>query len=363
MRRRTNHDGLPFRVYERRGVRVYSIGYKLPCGRWAFRYECPIGEFLQIAKLRRKAIEESARVEADVTTDSFAGLVKMWFAWQQTLPVTDPRKRAQSTMDANLPESVNLVKAFGHLEPDEITKAMGYDYLEACVQAKRPEKGNKEIALARLILEFGIRKKMLITNPFDGLTKNKTIKGRRLVTGVEMDLAVEVGRRYGGARHIVAMGLKTAWLCVRRSVEVRGIMREGIREDGVLWQDGKSKTKPAVLIEWSSELRETITETLNIKRNKVAGTMFIFGNMRGQRYTKGGWKSMLDDLMFACVKEAAEHGIEFKRFSLQDCRPMGVTGKLERGDTDTKNVTGHTSEKMIATVYDRRPIKRATPAG
>ena len=223
--------------------------------------------------------------------------------------------------------------------------------------------GNKEIALARLILEFGIRKKMLITNPFDELTKNKTIKGRRLVTGVEMDLAVEVGRRYGGARHIVAMGLKTEWLCVHRSVEVRGIMRDGIREDGVLWQDGKSKIKTAVLIEWSPELRETITETMNIKRNKVAGTMLVFGNMRGQRYTKGGWKSMLDDLMFACVKEAAERSIEFERFSLQDCRPMGVTGKLERGDTDTKNVTVHTSEKMISTVYDRRPVKRATPAG
>ena len=40
-----------------------------------------------------------------------------------------------------------------------------------------------------------------------------------------MDLAVSVGRRLGGARLIVALALKTAWLCVRRSVEVRAIMR------------------------------------------------------------------------------------------------------------------------------------------
>ncbi len=365
IRRRATPDGLPFRVYERRGVRVYSIGYKMKSGAWAFRYECPIDDFLQIAKLRRRAIEESVNVEADTPTGGFAGLVKAWFEWQAKLPASDPRKRAQSTIDANRPEADNLVKAFGHLEPDEITRAMGYDYLEACVQAGRPEKGNKEIALGRLILEFGIRKKMLVVNPFDKLTKNKTIKSRRLVTGVEMDLAVELGRKFGGARHIVAMGLKTAWLCVRRSVEVRRIMRDGIREDGILWQDGKDKLKqkPAILIEWSPDLRETIAEALSIKRNKVAGTMYVFGNMRGQPYTKGGWKSILDDLMFECVKVAAERGIEFKRFSLQDCRPMGVSGKLDRGDTDTKNATGHTSDKMISTVYDRRSVKRATPAG
>lgn len=59
---------------------------------------------------------------------------------------------------------------------------------------------------------------------------------------------------------------------------------------------------------------------------------------------------------------AAESKAEFKRFSLQDCRPMGVTTKMERGDTDTQDATLHTDGKMIATVYDRRALKRATPA-
>ena len=363
IRRRATPDGLPFRVYERRGVRVYSIGFKLPSGKWAYRYECPIDDVLQIAKIRRKAIEESVNVEAEAPTGGFAGLVKAWFEHQDKLPESAGTKRKPSTIAENRREAVNLVKAFGHLEASEITRAMGYEYLDACVQAGRPEKGNKEIALARLILEFGLRKKLLDLNPFDKLTKNRTVKERRLVSDVELELAVEVGRRLGGSRHIVAMGLKTAWLCVRRSVEVRGLKRDGIRDDGMLWEDGKSKTKAAVLIEWSPELRETIAEALAIKRNNVAGTMFVFGNMQGQRYTKGGWKAMLDDLMRECVKVAAERKIEFKRFSLQDCRPKGVSDKLERGDLDTKQATGHTSDKMISTVYDRRPVKRATPAG
>jgi hypothetical protein len=74
-----------------------------------------------------------------------------------------------------------------------------------------------------LILEYGIRKGIIASNPFDGLRKNKTIKNNRLVTDIEMQLAIDVGRTLGGQRHLVAMALKTAWLCVRRSVEVRGI--------------------------------------------------------------------------------------------------------------------------------------------
>lgn len=371
IRSRTKPDGLPYRVYERRGVRVYSIGYKMKSGKWAFRYECPVTDINAIAKLRKQAIEDSVKVsDGDVPIGGFSGLITAWFEMQEALPDNDTRKRAKSTIDANKPEAENLRKAFGHLEPSEITRSMGYDYLDACLTATddkgnprpRPEKGNKEIALARVILEFGIRKNLLAVNPFDGITKNKTTKPKRLVTQLEMDLAVATGRKFGGARHIVALALKTAWLCIRRSVEVRGIMTQSLTEDGIVWTDGKDNTKAKILIEWSDDLRATIDEAKAIKRNHVAGSMFLFGNMRGQRYTKGGWKSMLDDLMRECEATAKAEGIPFKKFNLQDCRPMGVTTKLSRGDQDTKEATGHNSDKMIATVYDRREMKSAKPA-
>lgn len=370
IRRRATPDGLPFRVYERYGVRVYSIGYKMKSGTWAFRYECPVVDSRQINKLRSKAILEATKVQDDTPVGGFAGLVTAWFKWQEDLPATDKRKRADTTLAENRREADNLTIAWGHFEPSEITKAMGYEYLEACLHATdddgqprpRPEKGNKEMALARLILEYGIRKGKLEANPLDGLTRNPIKRAKRRVSAQEMALAVEIGRQLGGASHIIAMGLKTAWLCVRRSVEVRAVMRDGIQEDGLLWHDGKDPDKPAVLIEWSPELRATIDEALAIKRFHVAGTMFIFGNMRGQRYTKGGWKKNLHNLMVKCEEAAEQRKIQFKKFSLQDCRPMGVSDKLERGDLDTQNATGHTDGKMIAKVYDRRDTKRATPA-
>ena len=362
IRARDKPDGLPYRVYERYGKRVYSIGYKMTSGRWAFRFDCAVDDIAQIKVLRRKAIEESARVIEDRPHGGFKGLVTAWFEWQEALPASDARKRADSTIAENKREAENLKKAWGHFDLHEITKPMGYEYLEACLRAGRPEKGNKEMSLARVMLEHAIRKGALDANPLDGLEKLRVEKVKRYVTDDELALAVEVGRRCGGARHIVALALRTAWLCVRRSVEVRALTRDAIKETGILWKDGKSKTKPAVLIEWSPELRATIDEALAIKRFNVAGTMFVFGNMRGQRYTKGGWKAMLDDLMRECVKEAAARKIAFQKFSLQDCRPKGVSDKLEAGHADTQDATLHTDGKMIAKVYDRRQARRAKPA-
>lgn len=83
--------------------------------------------------------------------------------------------------------------------------------------------------------------------------------------------------------------------------------------------------------------------------------------MHGQRYTKGGWKKILHNLMNRCETVAKERNEAFVRFSLQDCRPMGVSDKLENGDKDVQDATLHTDGKMIATHYDRRDVKRAKP--
>jgi hypothetical protein len=371
--RRKVPDGLPYRVFQRVGKRIYSIGYMLPKGNWAFRYSCPVTDAAEVARIRAKAIVDSTHITPlgiEHPPGGLSGLIDAWFEWQGSLPGNDTRKRSKSTIEGNKPEAENIRRAWGHFEPNEVTRTMGYDYLDACLTAKdkngkprpRPQKGNKEMSLAHLILEFGIRRKLLEANPLTGLIRNKTRTVKRLVLPHELDLAVEIGRMIGGPQHIVAMGLLTSYLCVRRSVEVRAITRDSIRDEGILWRDGKDACKPAILIKWTPELRAAIDETLLIKRNKDAGTMYLFGNMRGQRYTKGGWKSSLDDLMFPCVEEAKKRDISFRRFSLQDCRPMAVTDKLTRGDSDTTQSTGHTSDKMVQTVYDRRPQKIATGA-
>nr|WP_315230384.1 hypothetical protein [uncultured Limnohabitans sp.] len=360
--RRIKNTGLPYRLYERYGKRVFSIGFKSSNGKWAFRYSCPVTDKASIDSLRSKAIIESCQLKNNVAPlGATSELIEAWFKWQHSLPSSDLTKRAKSTIAENKREAVNLTKAFGHMSPNSIEQTHLYSYLMACVGANRPSKGNKEISLLQAIFEHGTRMGIVKTDPFTGLTKNKTLVSRRYVTDAEIDLAVEMGRKAGGARHIVALALKTAWLCVRRSVEIRSVERSAVTETGIIWYDGKSKIKAPILMKWTPELKETIDEVLAIKRNNDSGTLFLFGNLRGNQYTKGGWKSILVDLMNDCESEAAKRKIPFEKFSLQDCRPKGVSDKLEAGQTDTQDATGHTSDRLLRRVYDRRLLKKATP--
>lgn len=94
IRRRDKPDGLPFRVYERKGARVYSIGYKLPNGKWAFRYSCPADDAAQIAEHRRRAITAAAQIGAGVSaTGATEDLIDAWFKSQDAMPAGDPNRR------------------------------------------------------------------------------------------------------------------------------------------------------------------------------------------------------------------------------------------------------------------------------
>lgn len=365
IRRRTQPDGLPFRLYERRGVRDYSIGYKSPNGTWAFRFKCAITDKPKVAQLRREAIAKAGQIANGAPSeDSFAALADAWLAWHEAKPMGSEGRRAESTLAENRREIATLKRAFGPMHAQTIERGDGYAYLDACERADRGAKGNKEISLARTILEYGIRVGKLKVNPFDGIVKLVTRQHARLVTDAELSLAVEVGRKLGGPRLIVALALKAAWLCLRRSVEVRALSVGQITDAGIVWAGAKRKRGTVgmqALIEWSPELRATVDEALAVKRYKDAGEWFVFGNLSGERYTKGGWKATLHALMNACEAEAKERGLPFAKFSLQDCRPKGVTDKMVQGDTDVMDATMHTNERMIKQVYDRRRTRTAKP--
>jgi len=154
--------------------------------------------------------------------------------------------------------------------------------------------------LARLILEYAITLGILVNNPFDRVKKSKTKSTARLVTDDEMDLVIRAGRQMGGQSLVVALALKTAWLCLRRSVEVRALQVQQINEQGISWKAGKIRRSdvPIVgLIHWSTELKATVHEALALRGPNPSQECFVFGTRTRERYTKGGWKTMLHKLM------------------------------------------------------------------
>src|SRR5262249_52914958 len=161
----------------------YSIGYKSPNGSWEFRLHCAATDKARILELRSEAISRSAALRlGKPADDSFQALCDAWFAWQERLPARAVQKRADSTLKENRREAAMLCKAWGAWRVADIKKGDAYDYLDACLLARdkhgqprpRAEKGNKEIALGRVILEYAVRTRRIDTNPFANVEKLAT---------------------------------------------------------------------------------------------------------------------------------------------------------------------------------------------
>ena len=50
---------------------------------------------------------------------------------------------------------------------------------------------------------------------------------------------------------------------------------------------------------------------------------------------------MLDELMCWCVIVTAMHRVELTRFALQELRPVSVSDKLDRDNSDTQDANRH----------------------
>lgn len=366
-RRRAVNDGLPHRVYERHGLNVYSIGYKKKDGNWAFRLKCRISDRREIQKLRRDAIRRALSFSAGGTEiETVAQLIDDWFKWQEGLPAKSTRKRADTTLSENRREARNLRDVFGEMAIVDIKPHHGFSYLDKCDELSRGPKGNKEVSLFHTILQRAVRKGIIDVNPLAAVDKLPTRPSTRYVEDDELALAVEVGKRLGGQLHRAALALKVAHLCVRRSTETLSLKWSDVKEDGIHWKGAKKGAtdfQRVAIIKWSQELRDAIdaVRTLNGDR-RCAESDFVFTTVDGTRYTKGGWKATLRRLMEACEEQAQAEGRAFRKFSLQDQRPKGVTDKMEARHTDVVDATLHKNQRMVQEVYDRRRVRIAQPA-
>ena len=366
-RPRQLQDGLPYRVYERRGLQTYSVGYKSQDGTWAFRLNCPIKDSKAIAKLRREATRRSLSMNTEAAEITTVGhLIDDWFKFQCNLPEKSTRKRAQSTIDENVREARSLRDVFGPMAIADIKPHHSYSYLDKCDTIGRGPKGNKEISLLSAFMQRAVRLGIIDVNPVHGVDKLATAPSTRYVEDEELELSLTAGRQRGGSAHLAALALRVAYLCVRRSTEALDLRYTDISEDGIRWVGKKRQPadfKRAVLIKWSPDLRAAIAEARTVRgqidRNPAE---FVFGTQSGTRYTRGGWKKTLSRLMEGCEEYANAKGIPFTKFNLQDQRPKGVTDKMTAGHLDVQDATLHKTKKLIDMVYDRRRIRVAQPS-
>lgn len=358
--RRKSPDGLPFRLYLRKGKFKTSVGYKLANGTWSFRLTAPTNNPEAVAKVLKEGIERANALNGKhVGPNSVEALFKKYFAWQSALPESSESKKTKGTLAENQVEARRLIAVFGAMEPADIRPVDVYGYLAAREAGGAPMKANKEIALLSAVLEYGRRLGLLETNPCRGIKYNKGKPNQKYVPEADLAFATAVARERKGSYLVLALCLNAAYLTVSRPDETRALARQNITELGIRMSVGKRKAghmQRTKLIEWSPTLKAIIDEALALQR--VAG-MYVFANSSGQVYTTSGFNTILTRLMVHCETKAKETGASFTRFTLRDMRPAAVTDRMEEGDQQITNASGHTDDRMVRKVYDRRKTKVA----
>jgi integrase len=358
--RRKSPDGLPFRLYERKGKFKISYGYKLPNGKWAFRLSALVKNATAIADIRRDAILRAEVLNGNaVQPGTTADLIDRYFVWQESMPEDSEMRKATITLKENKVESAWLVRVFGAMPPEAIKPRHIYAFLANRAAKGAPAKANKEIALLSAILEYGRRDGKPEVNPCHAIKYNKTRPRQKYVEATDLELAIKIARERGGSYLVMALCLYTAYLTVSRPTEMRALTRKSIKPNGIEVAIGKRKKGQAQrnkLIEWSPALRAAIEEAVQLQRTS---SVYIFGNVHGQVYTRSGWNTIWTRLMKYCEKHAEDEGIDFTRFTLADMRPSAVTDRKEDGEVNTTDATGHSDSRMVEKIYDRRKTKTA----
>lgn len=330
---------------------------------------------LAIARSDDVKAVRGARKEAETKYDDMHGsnaqprnlkwLSGEYFTWQASLP--PQQRKAASTISENEREAKNLCLFFGNMMPDAIQPHHCYAYIDARTKSTGAAvKAGKEISLLSAMLEYGRRIGIVRDNTAKGIEKPRNPPRQILVKWEHIDLLTRAGREAGGSYHIAALAARFAWLTLRRPGEVRAFTDRQITDKGCVFTASKRRAEEAEkhgLIEWSDELRSTVKEAMTLKRWAVfGGERLVFGNLAGNQYTRSGWKANWARLMDKAQAFAIRESTPWFPFSLQDCRPGGVTEKQERGHADTTDATLHSDGRMVATVYDRRRVRVATPA-
>lgn len=366
--RRIRPDGLPGRLYARAGARITKFFIKNPDNTTTVLAKALTADPAGVARAKAKAIEEYGKVTA-VAADDTARLIDDYFEWQAGLP-PGQGKKAPSTIAENKREAENLKLFFGRMTPSAVQPHHCYAYIDARTKAAAKKginaavKAGKEISLLSAVFEYGRRRGKVRDNVAKGIEKPRNRPSAVLVTWEQVEHFCEVGRAAGGSYRIMGLAAMFAWLTVKRSNEVRSFTRAQVVERGCMFTASKAKGGEVAkegLILWSPLLKACVDEALAIQRwgKHSIPARFVFGNMSGSVYTKGGWKMGWSRLH---AKAAATAPMPWVKFSLQNCRPGGVTEKEERGDTDTVDATLHADGRMVATTYDRRRVRKARPA-
>ena len=358
--RRKKAQGLPLRLYRYQGKRrdtFYTIT--------AANEYINLGHDLVEAKRRLRTLDDE-----QTTAGSIGELLDDYLAHVKDL--VSKGKRSARTFADNEDELVNLKLAFGKMAPRALQPHHVWNYLHKYRGKQAPIRANREISLLKSAFNWARGQGIVRDNPCAGVERNEETSRDRLVTHAELESFCAFARANGhvaehlrGEEHLdagarVANTAELAWLTGKGQAQVLRMLRSQAKEDGIHF--GKRKGGASTIVEWTDRLRECVArcEAMPARLKSV----YVVFNREGQPYTSAGFKALWNRLMHAWIDSGREDPNDAKSasknewFTFHDLRAKSVTDLITQG-RQASELTGHREEKTVATIYDRRRVRKS----
>lgn len=300
-RPRTTNNGLPPRVYWKNG---------------AFRYMVPphqtkrlVKSWITLGKTMQEMWQAHAKLQAELNNDGGMALLFDRYS-REVIPGKAPR-----TQTDNLRQMKKLMAVFGKMEPEQITQAIAYQYLDIRAETSRTQ-ANQEIALLRHVMNYAVRWGKLQANPLLGMHKLPVPIRDRTPTRAE---ALAVMQH---ADPLIKLWIQFKWQTGLRQGDMLAIRLADISQAGIRVK--ANKNAKSGLIEWTDELRATVDAITSL--NKVQG-MTLFCNRSGQPLNK----RVIQVRFKKAVQAAMAAGELEEPFTENDIRSRFATDSEEQG--------------------------------
>lgn len=256
-------------------------------------------------------------------------------------------KKAPATHKDEQTSAPRLSAVFGKMRPADLRPMHVAKYLDLRGQ-EAPVRANREKSLLSHIYTKAMRWGIVDNNPCRGVERNTETPRDRLVTDTELAAFRTFANAAGNTGTMMAAVAWLAYLTAQRRGDLLKIRLDHITDEGIFVIQGKGKVR--ILIEWTPALREAVSVLRALPRD--VRSLFLIANHRGQAYTDSGFKGMWGKLMVEWMAKDNEN------FHFHDLRAKAVTKMVEQG-RKARDLSGHKTDAMIDSTYDRRAYKKA----
>lgn len=230
---------------------------------------------------------------------------------------------SKNTWSSYKTASEKLKFAFADFAPEQITAAAVWEFRDA--YASTPNMTNRCLSLLRQILNYAVKRQIILSNPALGVDAHQETGRDRLITGNEYRAIYEKA----GARLQCIMDI--LYMTGQRVNDVLTIHRSDLTDEGIYFK--QQKTKKKLLVRWTPELRAVVDRAKGL--NEIPSLTLFQG-----RYRKApDYRSVALQWTTACKLANVPNT------QLRDLRAMSLTATEDEGKNATA-LAGHSSPSM-----------------